>query len=311
MKKFLLTVSIIAFLWFFSGSVALASYVYDVNNVLQYYTQEEANNGQVPGGNANVGNPKWLPWTGTHWTSGVNSADVNYGQTAGYFPVSGYATWGYDAGVEALSASIDEVALLTTAFDWWDDVCGMSFGYAGDGMTGDIQITTDSLSTSPFILASAYNPADTSMEASGLGGDITFSDRVSWVEDEAAFGTNNQYDFFTDALHEIGHAIGIDHPYPDADNYPGPGTYDQWDHTWYPGGVMELYSKRGSGFQALSMHDIFAAQELYGPGTFTPYSELPLDYLYNGTVVPEPGTMILLGLGLLGLAGVTRKKTFS
>ena len=106
-----------------------------------------------------------------------------------------------------------------------------------------------------------------------IGGDIHFSTEnanLNWVDDPNDIFNSSvndiAYDFYTVVLHEIGHALGLDHP--------GNNT-----------SLMSTYSTRGGALRTLTADDIAGIQAIYGPA-LTP------------AAVPEPTTLLLLGTGL-------------
>jgi hypothetical protein len=113
-------------------------------------------------------------------------------------------------------------------------------------------------------LAHAYFPPPYGRSASG---DIYFDNRVRWADDPTDTTADSDYDFFTVALHELGHALGL-------------------GHSTNPNSIMYAYY-RGAR-RTLNDLDVTSIQGLYG------YSPPPAD-------TPELATLILLSGGLLGL----------
>lgn len=65
------------------------------------------------------------------------------------------------------------------------------------------------------VLAHAYPPGP------GLGGDVHFDAEELWIVDRERREENGEYDFYTVAMHEIGHALGLQHvDDPDSVMYP-------------------------------------------------------------------------------------------
>ncbi len=99
-------------------------------------------------------------------------------------------------------------------------------------------------------------------------GDIHFDVVENWVIGQGLGG----FDVFTVAAHEIGHAIGL-------------------DHTGVAGSLMNpFYTEDFYGLQA---DDIAGAQFLYGAAV---------------TAVPEPSTVMLLSMGIVGMLGYGWKR---
>ncbi len=103
-------------------------------------------------------------------------------------------------------------------------------------------------------------------------GDIHFDENDQW---KIGFGGSG-FDIFTVMAHEIGHAIGLDHD------------------TEFLALMNPFYSEAFSGLRA---DDIAGAQAIYGSAPVA--------------AVPEPSTVALLGIGILGMLGYSwRKRKF-
>ena len=282
-------------------------------------------------------------WSGTHWEPGTDSAMVNYDGASWHVPTAGGATWSIigGSGFTGISGISDvngvpyEIWAINESLNWWDDVSGFTnlgltdgssavsgASNAAGGNMGDIRVGTQSYSfTGGHIeLAETFGPnteanhllyGDPPTPDGSRGGDIAFSTEgtmLQWVADPTDSTGNIYYDFFTTALHEVGHALGLDHPLIGD-----------------PVMLMAEDFNRGGAMNALSSYDIWLIQNLYGPGDFedltnTKFADLDPDLLYYGpdtdpgmvyhpdyTGAPEPSTILLLGTGVAGLIFYKRR----
>lgn len=215
------------------------------------------------------------------WAPGANTAQA-MGPNLG---TPGGATWSVMAsglGIEgsethggALTSSLtgmsseDEIAILNSAMNAWASVSNFTnLGMVADGGVngGASQATGGHLGDIRFgaiggfgagVLAHAWTPGTEGLVSWGtLGGDTHFNTAYSWGD-----GTGGTYDFYTVALHEIGHALGV-------------------GHSAVSGSVMEpVYA---GVRRTLHADDVAAIQAIYGAAP-----------------VPEPATMVLAGAALL------------
>ena len=245
-----------------------------------------------------------LPADPSKWEPGANTA-LNF--TAAAIPgTPGGATWsimgaGFSdaSGLDPAHGANTTVAITTlgfslatiegmidTALNVWADVSGFTnLGQVADGgvnagaseasggQLGDIRIAAwgfeDPLEQL-FTLAHAATPAtETTAGAGGtLGGDVHLNPTQPWVDDptDTTFGLfDTDVDLPTILIHELGHALGL-------------------DHSPVPGSVMEA-SYMGAR-RVLHADDIAGIQAIYGAAQ----------------AVPEPHSLLLLGLALLVVA---------
>ncbi len=138
-----------------------------------------------------------------------------------YGTASGPVSWSEDlAGLPISDGSDldDIVGSLTAAFQTWEDVAALNFGEVGSG--ADISISYASFSTDGNALNDgAAGTATWTPTGGGLNEpinvEIEFNSDFTWSPFQDA--DPNTVNFFAVALHEIGHVIGLDHPWDVGD----------------------------------------------------------------------------------------------
>ena len=216
------------------------------------------------------------------WDPGANTARV------GGNPAPGGATWSVMGAGLAGSTSdphdgnlttalsglytggVDEITTIGLCLDTWAAVSGFTNlgqvvdggGIIGSSINGDIRVAAIWIdgNVGSNVLAHAYYPGTTASGwGSNHGGDVHFDNGNLWSDGGGA-GT---IDFFTVALHELGHSLGL-------------------GHSTVSGSVMEaVYT---GVRRVLTADDIAGIQAIY-------------------SVVPVPGAVLLgiLGLGVVGI----------
>lgn len=177
-----------------------------------------------------------------------------------------------------------EVAQVRAAIDLWASVSGFTnLGKVADGgvvpggvspddpnaALGDIRVGaypfhlgTDDV----VILEEAKNPGTYACIGNhgADGGDIHVNNdmlpaapnQLTWVDNPSDVTGNDEYDFFTVILHEVGHALGL-------------------NHTTVQDSIMQIYSVRGGAQRFLGADDIEGVKALYGPAPNGPAPSAP------------------------------------
>jgi len=173
---------------------------------------------------------------------------------------------GTSTDIESLiTAAMDglEYRLFDAAFDVWAAAANITnLGQVTDGglsaeaggleatgsQLGDIRVAGYQFGASPTqsgVLAHAYFPHTEAFGGPGgtIGGDIHFDTAELWSDDENDTTNDQDFDFFTVALHELGHSLGL-------------------GHSSVAGSVME--ATYAGGRRTLGPDDIAGIQAIYG-----------------------------------------------
>jgi len=179
----------------------------------------------------------------------------------------------------------DVKAVVVAALNAWSQVAAVTWSETTSpnlSRSVDIGWSTGTYGPwgAPFpsgALAVSYYPTPNNMEP--LAGNIYLNDAYTWAVD------GSDYDIFSVVLHELGHSLGLAHSTdPTSAMYP-------------------VYHK----VTALTADDVAGILTLYAPGS--PAGPPPnSDGGSSALTTPEPGTLLLVGSGLAGLAGWIRRR---
>ena len=124
----------------------------------------------------------------------------------------------------------------------WDEGVPLGNGLTGGLLWGGGNTINLSLDRGDAVIAHAFFPPPNGNSAAG---DVHFSADFNWVDDATDSIIDDDYDLQTVALHELGHALGL-------------------DHSSEPGSIMQPFYSGGQ--RTLGVDDVDCIRSLYGGG---------------------------------------------
>ncbi len=156
--------------------------------------------------------------------------------------VPGYTTASYAADISAALDVWSSVSLFTNLGQVADGGVNAGASQASGAHLGDIRVAAWEIPATA-ILAHAFQPGTEAIFGPGgtLGGDMHFDVARTWVNDPFDVAGDGDFDFYTVALHELGHSLGLDHS----------GVVGSVMDPIYAGARRTLHPDDISGIQAL------------------------------------------------------------
>src|SRR4028119_22430 len=166
----------------------------------------------------------------------------------------GVVEWSFTSSSSAgqhyslLKPHSDFVGDIRRAFDRWESVTNIDFQEVGDAFTNDIRVGFASLDgAAGATLGECWQITWNTSPVTPYRMEIAFDDDEPWVwENGALVEEQSGVSFYTVALHEIGHAIGLDH---------------------YEGETAAMNSFMSASTRDLLPSDIAGIQAIYGVKT--------------------------------------------
>lgn len=178
-------------------------------NTGSFYTPSGTNGPETPGGASWSAVPSGTAisiWGSVYETHGGIATDIEYLITPAADGLE-YAIFNAAFEVWTEPARIDNLGMVT------DSGAGIGELETNDGHIGDIRVAAFAFDGTANTLAHAFPAGTESMYGQGgtIAGDVHFDVDEIWLDDPADDTAVQDYDFYTLAIHEIGHALGLDH----------------------------------------------------------------------------------------------------
>lgn len=159
--------------------------------------------------------------------------------------IPGYTAANYAADINSALNVWASPSLFTNLGQVADGGVNAGASQVTGGHLGDIRVGAWGI-TSAGVLAHAFYPATEAIWGLGgtIGGDVHFDTGWTWADDPTDTTADADFDFYTVALHELGHALGL-------------------GHSTVAGSVM--YPYYGGARRTITADDIAGIQAIYTP----------------------------------------------